>query len=75
MSQRIAVTISWKGFSSKAIEVSIANITGQVVLNQHTGGSANGSTLVDIARLQPGIYTVRLHTEAGDAVQKLVVQP
>jgi hypothetical protein len=70
-----AVTISWKGLGSKAIDVTISNITGQVVLTRQINGSADTSMPVDIARLQPGIYTVRLHTASGDAVQKLVVQP
>ncbi len=69
------VTLAWKGFDNKAIDVTILNVTGQLVHTQQLGGSATGSATIDIARLQPGIYSVRLHSAAGDAVQKLTIQP
>lgn len=69
-----AVTLSWTGFSTKEITVSILNITGQVVAFETANGAA-GSVILDIAKLNAGVYMVRMHNESSQVVEKMIVQP
>jgi hypothetical protein len=52
-------------------KVSILNQLGQVVLEQEVSGNA---VALQTSHLQKGIYFVKINSEAGESIQKLVIQ-
>lgn len=70
-----SVTLTWKDFDGTPIDLRIMNITGQLVHDQQLSGAVSGTTSINIAQLQPGIYSLHLHSNDGELIEKLVVQP
>ena len=64
-------TTGWVTFESESLkEVNVFNLNGQLVRRIHTSETV---TEVDLSSLDSGVYYVRMVTEQGSQVKKLVL--
>jgi len=69
-----SANLRWTRLSGGDVRITITAASGGVVLDK-TVPAANGDALLDLRGMQSGIYFVRLQSDAGSSVQKLIVAP
>jgi len=64
------VTITFNGFTNQAVELSIFDTKGQVVISE----TFSGKTTLDVSSLQPGMYYIRIKSSDLNQVSKFVIK-
>lgn len=67
-----SVTINWNQSAVKVSAIMIADITGKTVIRKQTLPTVDRE-MIDISKLQPGIYFVKMIAEGSTSVQKLTI--
>ena len=70
----VSVTLDEAFANTTRAEISVCNLTGEVVLTKSTGSATQLHETIGIAELPSGIYFITVRTAFGTSTQKLVKQ-
>jgi len=62
------------GLGNKSATITIADITGKMILQRILKGSENGREQFDLSGQPKGIYLIKVQTDTESVVRKMIIE-